>query len=75
MYESLYGELEIDSSDRIFRINGMDVLEWLTNYANLYDYSSKSDNGRVNSELAGALYNKRLDVYNVPAEEDQTIEI
>ena len=75
MYESLYGELEIDPTDRIFRVNGMDVLEWLTKYANLYDYSSKSDNGRVNSELSGALYNKRLDVYNIPAEEDQSIEI
>ena len=75
MYESLYGDLEIDQSDRILHINGMDVIEWLTDYANLYDYSSKSDNGRVNSELSGALYNKRLDVYNVPAEKDQSIEI
>lgn len=72
-YEDLYGAFDFEETDPILKINNEDPLEYLTQYSNTYDYSSKSDNGRLNSELAGAFYNKRLDVYNLPATADQTM--
>ena len=62
----MYGTMDLDEQDRIYKINGMEPLEYLTYLANKYDYASKTDHGRLNSHLSGALYAKRLDVYNLP---------
>lgn len=43
----------------------MEPIEWFKYMANKYDYSSKTDHGRLNSFLSGSLYNMRLDVYNM----------
>lgn len=51
----------------------MDPVQYFTNYANKYDYDSKSDHGRVNGELSGAFYGKRLDVYNLPNDGDENV--
>ncbi|CAL5972780.1 Conserved_hypothetical protein [Hexamita inflata] len=70
-YESLYAPMELNPNDRIFKINGQDPLQYLTYFANKYDYSSKSEHGRVNSHLHGALFAKRLDIYTMPEQQDQ----
>ena len=67
--------MAIDPLDAISKINGLDPIEYFTNYANKYDYDSKSDHGRVNGELSGAFYNKRLDVYNLPDTDDESVQI
>lgn len=38
--------------------------------ANKYDYSSKTDHGRLNSWLSSSMYNMRLDVYNMMDKKD-----
>lgn len=67
--------MELDPLDAILKINGVDPIEYFTEYANKYDYDSKSDHGRVNGELSGAFYIKRLDVYNLPNPGDESIAI
>ena len=53
----------------------MEPIEWFKYMANKYDYSSKTDHGRLNSFLSGSLYSMRLDVYNMLEPVDRMVTI
>lgn len=59
----------------MFHINGLEPLEYFRDQANMYDFSSKNEHGRVNSLLSGAFYSQRLDIYNVRAPSDRSVTI
>ncbi|CAL5988494.1 Conserved_hypothetical protein [Hexamita inflata] len=70
-YEQIYGQLEINQNDRIIKINNQQPLQYLTQFSNKYDYTSKSEHGRLNSQLLSNFYVKRLDLFTLPDVQDQ----
>lgn len=72
-YEEQFGPLNLNPSDRIFKINSMEPLQFFTYFADKYSYSAKSSHGRVNGELKSGFYEKRLDVYNLYDDQDQRL--
>ncbi|CAL5971126.1 Conserved_hypothetical protein [Hexamita inflata] len=70
-YEKIYGQLEINQNDRIIKINNQEPLQYLTQFSNKYDYTSKSEHGRLNSQLLSNFYVKRLDLFTLPDVKDQ----
>ena len=67
MWEQQFGELQFSPTDRIQKINGVVPEEFLTKFADESSYSSKSAHSRLNFELGGNFYQKRLDLYNLPS--------
>eukprot|EP00703_Trepomonas_sp_PC1_P004251 JAP92355.1 hypothetical protein TPC1_15734 [Trepomonas sp. PC1] len=74
LYEDLFGSLNLNQLDRITKINNADPLDFLTSFADLNSYSSKTSHSRLNFELGGNLYQKRLDLYNIPQTQKLCIE-
>lgn len=55
------------------RINGMEVVDFLSYFGDKYIYSSKSTHARINSILNGDIYDMGLHIYNIIEKLDELL--